>query len=227
MLADYLLPVTGGFLRPCTVPNRLLTPIVGGHHCQSCQRPVHDFTHATAADVAQAQRAAPDGRLCGRFVVQQPAWPGFSRRLRCFVVALVLIVGRGLTAQEALAQVQAASSPRAERPRIMQDVPGTWVEQMPELKGGGGTPAIVRAVQRQFDYSPIGQQKWDGKVYLSFWVSAEGNVEDVKVVKGYSALVDSAAVRAVQSLHDWIPGRQNGHPVGLQLTIPIFYRKPD
>lgn len=107
MLADYLLPVPGGYLRPCSVPAIALTPVAGGQHCASCQRLVHDFTRATAAEVAQAQAVAPDGWLCGRFRLPKPApLPGFSRRLRCFVVALVLVVGCGLTAQEALAQVR-------------------------------------------------------------------------------------------------------------------------
>ncbi|WP_460555088.1 energy transducer TonB [Hymenobacter daeguensis] len=61
------------------------------------------------ADLAAARAAAPDGRVCGTFrreqVVALPA-PALSRRLRWFVVALVLVVGQGLTAHEALAQVR-------------------------------------------------------------------------------------------------------------------------
>lgn len=180
MLADYLLPVAGGFLRPCSVPEAALMPVAGG----------------------------------------------FSRRLRCFVVALVLMVGQGLMAQQALAQVRAAPR-RVERPRFMQDVPGIWIEQMSELKGGGGLPTVAKAVQQNFPYSLIGKQKPNGSVYVSFWVSADGQAEEVKFLKGSTALLDTAAVRAVQALPAFVPGRQHDQPVGIQLILPIWYYVPD
>ncbi|WP_125916405.1 energy transducer TonB [Hymenobacter coccineus] len=70
---------------------------------------MQDFTQSQnpAADLAAARAAAPDGRVCGRFAgaqVQGP--PPLTRRLRWFVVALVLVVAQGLSAREALAQVR-------------------------------------------------------------------------------------------------------------------------
>ena len=94
MPANYLLPVTGGYRRPCTVVASELTPVPGGgRHCASCQHLVQDCPQATVADVAQTD--LPDGQLCGW--LNRPGPPArFSRRLRWFVVALVLVGGWGL-----------------------------------------------------------------------------------------------------------------------------------
>ena len=62
------------------------------------------------ADLAAARAAAPDGRVCGMFRrAQTTALPPLTQRLRWFLVALVLVLGQGLTAREALAQVRKAT----------------------------------------------------------------------------------------------------------------------
>jgi protein TonB len=71
---------------------------------------VQDFSHSEnpLADLATARAASPDGRVCGSFRREQTAplpAPTLSRRLRWFLMALVLVLGQGLTAQQALAQV--------------------------------------------------------------------------------------------------------------------------
>ncbi|MGI4883997.1 MAG: energy transducer TonB [Janthinobacterium lividum] len=108
-----LLPTFRARLLPCSESWAAMTPTARGRHCARCQRVVHDFTRSQnpAADLAAARAAAPDGRVCGRFAgaqVQGP--PPLTRRLRWFLVALVLVVTQGLSAREALAQVQRGAS---------------------------------------------------------------------------------------------------------------------
>lgn len=107
-----LLPTFNGALNPCPVSSAALTPHEKGHYCGQCRRVVHDFTQSQnpVADLAAARAAAPNGRVCGAFSAAQVVVPPpLSRRLRWFVVALVLVVGQGLSAREALAQVQKAA----------------------------------------------------------------------------------------------------------------------
>ncbi|AMJ64114.1 energy transducer TonB [Hymenobacter sp. PAMC 26628] len=104
-----LLPTFHARLLPCSESWAAMTPMAQGRHCARCQRVVLDLTQSQnpAADLAAARAAASDGRVCGRFAgaqVQGP--PPLTRRLRWFLVALVLVVAQGLSAREALAQVR-------------------------------------------------------------------------------------------------------------------------
>jgi TonB family protein len=106
------LPIRNVQLSPCSVAAEQLTPAPGGHYCASCQRPVHDFTESTAAELAQARAASPDGRLCGRFRLSQlapesrPPQLQLRPRLRQFLLAAVLVLVQGLSARQAWAQAQ-------------------------------------------------------------------------------------------------------------------------
>jgi protein TonB len=106
-----LLPTFNAILQPCSVSLEDFVKHPAGHFCSSCQRVVQDFSQSAnpVADLAAARAASPDGRVCGTFRREQlvvPPAPTLSRRLRWFVIALVLVVGQGLTAREALAQVR-------------------------------------------------------------------------------------------------------------------------
>jgi TonB family protein len=104
-----LLPTFNARLQPCPVrAAAAFTPHPQGNFCGQCQRVVQDFSQSTdpVADLAAARAAAPDGRVCGSFAASQVQRPKLTQRLRWFVVALVLVVGQGLTAREALAQVR-------------------------------------------------------------------------------------------------------------------------
>ena len=102
-----LLPTLNAALNPCPVSPATFEAHPQGHFCGQCQRVVLDFSQTTTplADLAAARAASPDGQVCGRFAASQvQRSPTLSRRLRWFVAALVLVVGQGLTAREALAQ---------------------------------------------------------------------------------------------------------------------------
>ena len=111
-----LLPTFRARLLPCSESWAALTPTAQGRHCARCQRAVQDFSQSAdpAADLAAARAAAPDGRVCGRFAgAQAQPPPPLTRRLRWFVVALVLVVAQGLSAREALAQVRQGAKGQA------------------------------------------------------------------------------------------------------------------
>jgi TonB family protein len=101
----------------------------------------------------------------------------------------------------------------------------TYVEQMPQLPGGGGQPAIVQAIQNKLVY-PVGE-KTEGRVFVKFTVAADGAVHDTEIVKGLTPTFDSAVLAAVKQLPQFEPGKQNGKPVAVTFTVPIqFQSKP-
>ena len=100
----------------------------------------------------------------------------------------------------------------------------TYVEQMPELPGGGGLAAIVKAIQTSVRYPRMAQANGvEGKVFASFTVNENGDVSDVKIVKGINGL-DDETVRAIKTLPKFRPGKQNGRAVRVSFTVPVTYK---
>ncbi|MBS1581282.1 MAG: energy transducer TonB [Bacteroidetes bacterium] len=63
-----------------------------------------------------------------------------------------------------------------------------------------------------------------GKVYVEFVVDKDGSVEEVKVKRGVSPGLDKEALRAVQSMPKWSPGKMNGKAVKCRFTIPVDFK---
>ncbi len=102
------------------------------------------------------------------------------------------------------------------------DAPLTMVEQMPVYSDGDITMAIARLVTYPEMEKENGIQ---GTVYVQFVVNREGKVEDVKVIRGVKngAGLEREAIKAVRSLKPFSPGKQNGKPVKVQMTVPIKF----
>ena len=101
----------------------------------------------------------------------------------------------------------------------------TYVEQMPELPGGGGQGAIVVAIQKAVRYPPMAlRNQVEGRIFASFTVNPQGDVTDVKVVKGLGSGLDEETIRAIKTLPKFRPGKQNGRAVSVSFTVPITYK---
>ena len=101
----------------------------------------------------------------------------------------------------------------------------TYVEQIPQLPGGGGNTAIVAAIQKATKYPSLAlRNQVEGRIFVSFTVNAEGDVSDVKVVKGLGSGLDEETIRAVKTLPKFIPGKQNGRAVSVSFTVPITFK---
>ncbi|GGF00870.1 energy transducer TonB [Hymenobacter cavernae] len=221
------LPILNVHLQPCDADWQQMTLTAQGRHCAHCNRVVHDFTNASAADLAQARAASPDGRLCGRFRREQLA-PRLQLRpkLRRFLVALVLVCGLGLTSGEAWAQVKAAPLRKATEKTSSEDVGKIidYVEQMPFYKDGGND-GVLRCINTNLRY-PKGQTK-RGKVFVNFTVTKTGDVSNAKILKGLGEPFDAEALRVTRLLGKWIPGAQKNKPVDVSFTVPITFSPPD
>ena len=100
----------------------------------------------------------------------------------------------------------------------------TYVEQMPELPGGGGLAAVVAAIQERLVYPAQAQRdKFTGRVFVSFTVGQTGQIRDIKLLKGLGGGCDEAALQAVRRLPALVPGKQNGRPVPVSFTVPVTF----
>lgn len=84
----------------------------------------------------------------------------------------------------------------------------------------GGLPSIYKKIE----YPKIAKQAGvEGKVYVLAFVDEQGNVNDVKVVKGIGAGCDEVACDAVQDTK-FKPGKHKGKNVKVKLSLAITFK---
>ena len=103
-----------------------------------------------------------------------------------------------------------------------EDPPFVVVEEMPLYPGGA--EALLGFINKNLNYPPEARKdSIQGRVILRFIVTAEGNTEDISVLKGVHPLLDAEAVRVAGMLTGWKPGRQGGKPVHVWYMAPVNF----
>ncbi len=104
-----------------------------------------------------------------------------------------------------------------------EDVIFTVVEQQAEFPGG--FEAMVKFLAKNMKYPAAARRmSVEGSVFVSFVIDREGNISDPQVIKGISAECDKEAIRVVQLMPPWKPGKQNGKPVRCRFVLPIKFK---
>ncbi len=96
------------------------------------------------------------------------------------------------------------------------------VEDMPEFPGG--ELALRKWIANEIKYPVIAQENGiQGKVYVTFVVGKDGSVSNATVARGVDPSLDKEALRVVNALPKWKPGKQRGKPVNVSYTVPINF----
>lgn len=112
--------------------------------------------------------------------------------------------------------------PVKEEEEIVEQEIFTIVESMPEFPGG--QQAMLEFIARNIKYPPLARESGiQGRVFVNFVVEPDGSVSNVKVIRGIGGGCDEEAVRVVQSMPKWIPGRQRGKPVRVSFNLPVRF----
>lgn len=64
----------------------------------------------------------------------------------------------------------------------------------------------------------------EGRVFVQFVVDKDGQLTEIKAVKGIGAGCDEEAVRVLKSAPKWKPGKQRGRPVKVRMILPITFK---
>lgn len=97
------------------------------------------------------------------------------------------------------------------------------VEEMPEFPGGGESE-LRKFIRENTKYPEIAKENGiQGRVFVQFVVNSKGQVTDAKVVRGVDPSLDAEAIRVVQSMPAWKPGKQRGKAVRVSYTVPINF----
>ena len=96
------------------------------------------------------------------------------------------------------------------------------VEQMPEFPGGQS--ALVDYLSKNIHYPTQAKEKQiQGKVIVRFTVNSIGKLENARIARGVGSGCDEEALRVVNAMPQWKPGRQNGKAVNVAFTLPINF----
>ncbi len=96
------------------------------------------------------------------------------------------------------------------------------VEDMPEFPGGEAK--MFKYISDNMDYPPLARENnIQGRVTVQFVVDEKGRVIDAKVLKGIGWGCDEAALKVVNSMPNWKPGKQRNKPVRVRFVIPIRF----
>jgi hypothetical protein len=109
------------------------------------------------------------------------------------------------------------------------------VEELPALASGGGLRALVETLEKQLASASIGRGKAHPEtsvyatvtltsVYATLTISADGKVQQAKIVEGQNTTVNAAVLAAIQHLPRLTPGQVAGTAVPVKLTIPVQVR---
>jgi protein TonB len=104
------------------------------------------------------------------------------------------------------------------------EAPLTIVEQMPTFPGGEAE--MMKYIQKNVQYPQVEKEAGvSGTCYVTFVVEKDGNITDVKVLRGVNGGpgCDREAIRVVKSMPNWKPGKQNGREVRVQFNLPIKF----
>ena len=92
------------------------------------------------------------------------------------------------------------------------------VEEIPEFPGG--EDALHRFMIEHTKYPKSAKKKHvSGTVYVQFVINEKGEIENVMIPRSVDPALDREAVRVVENMPNWIPGKIRGKPVKALQTL--------
>ena len=147
---------------------------------------------------------------------------------RLFIpILLGLFIAIPVGAQETGAGAPGAKSGAADTAKISTNRNRqvfTIVEEMPQFPGG--VEELLKFIRTTMRYPVTTGDNIEGRVTVLFTVNEDGSLSDIEVVRSLDPLLDKEAVRIVEAMPKWTPGKQDGAIVAAKYTVPITFRFP-
>ena len=139
----------------------------------------------------------------------------FNSTILTIVFALISV---SMLAQDSVSAADAADA------NDYGDVIYVVTETMPEFPGG--MQEMMRFIKENIVYPVEAAQKGiQGRAICQFVVEKDGSISNVVVIRSSGDRdLDNEAIRVVQSMPQWKPGKQRGVPVRVKYTIPVSFR---
>lgn len=99
-----------------------------------------------------------------------------------------------------------------------------YVEVKPSFPGGH--EALLNYINKNRQYpSDAYERGIEGRVTCSFIVNSNGNISNIKVIKGCHKSLNMEAMRLLSEMPSWEPGRHLSHCVPVRVVHSIPFRK--
>jgi TonB family protein len=103
-----------------------------------------------------------------------------------------------------------------------ENVPFSIVDEMPVFPGGD--KALLTFIGKNTIYPVTSKEKLDqGRVIVKFCITENGGISQVSILNGTTPELDAEAIRVVNSLPNFIPGRNGGKAVPVWYMVPIIF----
>ena len=138
---------------------------------------------------------------------------------------LLLLAGTAAAQTASVAAVEQTAAGATPAPAAAPAAPTIYftAEEMPAFPGGN--TAMLTFLGRKLNYPAAAlDHQVSGKVHVTFTVDAEGHLHNPHVVRGLGFGLDEEALRLVRIMPWWTPGKINGQPVWVSVTLPIGFR---
>ncbi|HZV44419.1 MAG TPA: TonB family protein [Saprospiraceae bacterium] len=135
-------------------------------------------------------------------------------------IAVITMKGDSSGRDASLDEPVEISAPVLEEPK--EEEPFKFVEQMPTFPNG--ETAMMKYLRDNIKYPNIARENnIEGRVIVQFVVSKDGDIKNAKVVRGIGGGCDQEALRVVNAMPRWVPGKHNGRSVPVTFTLPILF----
>ncbi|MDR0863889.1 MAG: M56 family metallopeptidase [Candidatus Symbiothrix sp.] len=89
----------------------------------------------------------------------------------------------------------------------------------------GGEAGLMEWLANNIRYpEEMAKKGTEGRVIVHFVVDETGAITDAGIVRSIDPLADAEALRVVNAMPNWIPGKQDGKKVPVHYTIPILFK---
>jgi TonB family protein len=94
--------------------------------------------------------------------------------------------------------------------------------QLPEFPGG--IEKLKEFFADNISYPEEAKKEGiQGKVFISFTVNKKGEVVNTEVVQRVHPTLDEEALRVIESMPAWIPGKKDGNPANVRVSLPVEF----
>ena len=97
------------------------------------------------------------------------------------------------------------------------------VEDSPQFPGG--LQALLDYLHDNIKYpESCRRDSIQGRVIISFVIEKDGSINSAEIVKGVHEQLDAEALRVIDAMPKWKPGKQRGKTVRVKYAIPVNFR---
>lgn len=97
------------------------------------------------------------------------------------------------------------------------------VDEMPAFPGGDYE--LIKYIEENLNYPQDAMESGiHGRVFVKIIVEPNGSISSAKIIRGLGFGCDEEAIRVIESMPNWKPGRKNGEAVRVNMAVPVNFK---